>query len=358
MPADATNEDAAPDSREALWQRWQALKAQGQPLRARDGALALGVSEAELVAAAPETRTLCADWGEVLEGLRAVGPVMSLTRNHAVVIEKTGIFEDVSIYPEHAMGQVVGEAIDLRLFLRHWRHGFAVRESARSGTRESLQFFDPYGVAVHKVYRVDGTDGEAWSSLIARFGADQPPQMPEILPETPAAPPKPDHEIDRDGLRAAWQSMTSTHDFFGLLRRFAVERRQALRLAGADLAYPVRADSYRWILEHARDLDLPLMLFVGNRGCIQIHTGPVARLTTVEHWYNVLDPDFNLHLREPAVSDCWVVRKPTERGIVTSLECYDDRGELLLQCFGKREGDGSESPVWRELVGTCPTPET
>ena len=49
------------------------------------------------------------------------------------------------------MGQVVGE-IDLRLFLRNWRYGYAFREEPEAGPRTGLLFFDAAGTAVHKIY--------------------------------------------------------------------------------------------------------------------------------------------------------------------------------------------------------------
>jgi putative hemin transport protein len=348
--------DAATPEAEALWQRWQALKQTQPGLRARDAAEQLAVSEAELVACHPRSRRLREDWGTLIADLRAVGPVMALTRNHAVVIEKTGPIEEVSIYPEHGMGQVVGDAIDLRLFLRHWQSGFVLAETARSGVRESLQFFDRSGTAVHKVYRVDATDAKAWSDLIEGYVWPNAPVL-EITPAQAPSSKTPDDEIDIDALRAAWEAMHNTHEFFGLLRRFRAERRQALRLVGSDLARRVEASCYRALLERVREQAMPVMLFVGNPGCIQIHTGPIHRLETVGRWYNVLDPEFNLHLLMDAVTDSWLVRKPTDQGVVTSLECYDDAGELLLQCFGKRKGGESESPHWRALLDEIAHPE-
>ena len=67
----------------------------------------------------------------------------------------------------------------------------------------------------------------------------------------------------------------------------------------------------------------PIMCFVGNPGCIQIHTGPIYTLKVMGPWFNILDPTFNLHLREDAIHQGWVVRKPTRDGIVTSLELFD-----------------------------------
>ena len=47
---------------------------------------------------------------------------------------------------------------------------------------------------------------------------------------------------------------------------------------------------------------------------IQIHTGPVNRVLEARGWFNVLDPDFNLHINEADITRCWVVRKPTKDG--------------------------------------------
>ena len=85
-------------------------------------------------------------------------------------------------------------------------------------------------------------------------------------------------------------------------------------------------------------------------GCVQIHTGPVETLKTMGPWFNVLDPGFNLHLREDAIAHAWVVRKPTKDGIVTSLEIFDDRDRVIAIVFGKRKEGEPESEVWRGLL--------
>lgn len=340
--------DAA-NGRTALQQRWRELKAELPHLRARDGASLLGVSEAELAASHPETVALTGDWGRLVEALPGVGPLMALTRNHAVVIEKTGPVEDVEIYRDHAMGQVVGEHIDLRLFLRHWRYGFAVQEQTRSGLRHSLQFFDAHGVAVHKLYRVAETHVSAYQALVEDFRATATIAM-GIQSEPPPEEPIEDGQVDHATFRDAWLAMNNTHEFFALLRRFKLQREQALRLAGGDLAYPVPRHAHRDIFHEVQDRRLPVMIFVSNRGTVQIHTGPIVRLETAGQWFNVLDPSFNLHLHEPSVARAWVVCKPLGDGFVTSLECYDAGGQLLMQCFGKRKSGETESLDWQAVL--------
>ena len=97
------------------------------------------------------------------------------------------------------------------------------------------------------------------------------------------------------------------------------------------------------------------MVFVGNQGCIEIHSGPIHSLKPMGPWLNVLDPGFNLHLREAAIDTAWVVRKPGEDGVVTSLELFDAAGEAIATLFGKRKPGQVEDPAWRALVGGLPS---
>jgi putative hemin transport protein len=92
------------------------------------------------------------------------------------------------------------------------------------------------------------------------------------------------------------------------------------------------------------------MIFVGNRGCIQIHSGPIERLLEVPGWFNVVDPTFNLHLREAAVARVFSVRKPTDDGVVTSIEAFDGHDRNILLMFGARKPGTPELEQWRALV--------
>ena len=71
-------------------------------------------------------------------------------------------------------------------------------------------------------------------------------------------------------------------------------------------------------------------------------------------WINVMDPTFHLHLRQDHISECWVVRKPTKDGHVTSLEAYDAKGEMIIQFFGKRKEGNVELGEWRDILDGLP----
>lgn len=96
------------------------------------------------------------------------------------------------------------------------------------------------------------------------------------------------------------------------------------------------------------------MVFVGSRGCVQIHSGPVERIRRMGPWLNVLDPRFNLHLREDRIAEAYVVRKPSVRGDIHSLELFDASGGCFCQIFGARPPGGAERADWRELVSGLP----
>ena len=323
--------------------------------RALDVAQGLGITESELLASRVGDIAIRIDprGGHIIERMPQAGDVMVLTRNPSVVHEKIGRFDNVSITPPH--GLVLDRRIDLRLFLRHWHHGYAVTQPLADGAvRHSLQFFDAHGRAVHKIFTVSGTDLVAWQRIVDDHRL--PEQLPgiEVEPEPALAADPPDEHVDIRALRGDWQALRDTHDFFDLLRRHGVGRRQALRLVAEDLAVPAPRDCVRSLLETAAARDVSIMCFVGNRGCIQIHTGSVRRIHPIGPWINVLDPDFNLHLRMDAIDAAYVVRKPTDDGIVTSLELFDRDGGLIAQFFGERKPGQAERGDWRALaVSLC-----
>jgi putative hemin transport protein len=326
------------------------LRAAEPRLYPRDIAQRLNVTEAEIVALEePETaRRLRPDWTALMGGMHRLGPVMALTRNADAVHEKVGTYG--ALQGNGHVGLFVGEAIDLRLFLGSWCHAWALTPAEG---RRSIQVFARDGTAIHKVYSTPDTDLTAWDALVDTMAVARPRPL-AIEPPTPPVPPTDDACIDVPGFLAAWDRLRDTHDFHGLLTRFGVTRTQGLRLAGPSRARPVVLTALRDVLSQASATGLPIMVFVGNRGCIQIHTGPVHQLRETGPWFNVLDPGFNLHLRETAIDTAWVVAKPTDDGVVTSLELFDRAGVAIATLFGSRKPGAPEDPAWRALCARLP----
>lgn len=334
-------------------------EARAKGMRARDAALHIGVSEGAVMAAhtglhAASLRCVPVrrDWLDLLQQLEACGPLMALTRNESTVHEKTGVYQNLSA--TGTVGLALGPDIDLRLFFNQWHAGFVVTEgSGEASQQSSLQFFNETGVAVHKIYPRPVTDLLAWEQLLSRWV--DPQQAVHFEPvEASVSTPSVAAEVDAVAFADAWGAMTDTHQFFPLLRRFGLERQQAFRLVAGRYAHRVPNSAMRSMLLAASLDGTPIMVFVGSPGCIQIHTGAVQRVEPMEvrgaTWLNVLDPGFNLHLREDRIAAIWVVEKPTDDGVVTSLELFDAAGDLMAMCFGARKPGQPELQAWRDLL--------
>ena len=322
-------------------------------MRERDLAAQLGVSEAEFVAAWCGEGTVRIEprVNDVLTGLEAVGEVTALTRNEDAVHEKIGVYDKVVTGNHNAM--TLGENIDLRIFPKVWAHGFAVEKRDCDAIRRSLQFFDARGEAVHKVHLRPSSNLYAYQQLVDSLVAAD--QVPVVSVDTDAEEKTAKGDAaGADQLRDRWSAMTDVHQFFGMLRSLNLTRHQAVRMVGQDYAWLLDGDALAAMFHHAAAERLPIMCFVGNRGCIQIHKGPVANIKPMGPWINVLDETFHLHLRLDRVREVWAVRKPTAEGHVTSLEAYNADGELIIQFFGVRKEGEDERGDWRMLAENLP----
>ncbi|WP_394664794.1 hemin-degrading factor [uncultured Chryseobacterium sp.] len=330
-----------------LKEKWEALKAENPHLRIRNAAAELGVSEAELLATSvgEGVTVLKPEFQNILAEVEQLGKVMALTRNEECVHERKGVYLNGDFSSPHAQ-LFVGEDIDLRIFLNHWKLAFAVVE----GDKKSLQFFGKDGLALHKIYLTKDSNEAAFDEMVEKYKADEQNGSFDFEKATLKAEEKPDAEIDVEGFQKAWTNLKDTHDFFMMTRKFGVSRTQALRLAPEGFAKKIESSKVVNVLEDASEKELPIMIFVGNRGIIQIHTGNVKKTLWHQQWFNVMDPDFNLHLDVTKIAEAWIVKKPTEDGEVTAIEVFNKEGDFIVQFFGKRKPGIPELQEWKDLV--------
>lgn len=330
-----------------LKEKWEALKAENPHLRIRNAADQLGVSEAELLATnvGEGVTILKPEFKDILTEAEQLGKVMALTRNDECVHERKGTYLNGDFSSPHAQ-LFVGEDIDLRIFLNHWKFAFGVVE----GDKKSLQFFGKDGLALHKIYLTKDSNEAAFDVIVEKFKADEQNSTLELETVAPKAGEKADSEIDVEGFQKAWTELKDTHDFFMMTRKFGVSRTQALRLAPEGFTKKIDSSKVVNVLEDASEKQLPIMIFVGNRGIIQIHTGNVKKTLWHQQWFNVMDPDFNLHLDVTKIAEAWIVKKPTEDGEVTAIEVFNNEGDFIVQFFGKRKPGIPELQEWKDLV--------
>lgn len=329
------------------------LKATEPKLRSLQIAKHLEISEAELLTLqlSENVTLLEGDWKELLKDLKSVGYVMALTRNEHCVHERKGVYNNIEFYGKGDVGVAVNPDIDLRFFMTQWEFAFAVTLPRGNTQIHSFQFFNAKGEAVHKIWTTPKSDLTAYFQLVEKYKAEEQTHDIEI-DRTPieAKEITADAEIDVKGFQNAWESLTDTHHFFKMLKDFKVARTQAFRLAPKGFTQQVPNDTVVAVLEQAAEQEVPIMCFLHSKGCVQIHTGKVKSLQFYGSWYNVVDPKFNLHLNMESIAEAWIVKKPTDDGIVTSLELFDANGDLITYFFGKRKPGIPELESWRTII--------
>ncbi|MCC9134870.1 hemin-degrading factor [Pontibacter silvestris] len=341
-----------------LSKAWKGIQNAKPYLRIREAAKELNTSEAALLATTigENCIRLAPNWHDLVKRLPELGHVMALTRNESCILEHKGVFADINVpcSGNGGVGTVIGP-IEARMFFFKWHVAFAVEQEKSGRQLTSLQVFDKAGDAVLKVYLQEGkSDYDAYYRLVQDFRSED--QSPEQYTQ-PYAAKVYAREIDTKDFLGDWSELQDTHDFHGMLAKHNIHRHDALELARNIFTFPVAASSTLQILESAAEVKLPVMIFVGNRGNIQIHQDKVKTVRVLERghngpetWVNVLDPSFNMHLRQDTVATAWIVRKPTRDDIVTSVEVFDENKELVLSFFGLRKPGQPEMEEWRKIV--------
>lgn len=329
----------------------RAARADKPRQRPRDLAAELGIPEAALLAAhlGHGVTRLDANPDRLVAGAAALGDVLALTRNESCVHERRGVYSGYQGGPHAAM--VLGPEIDLRIFPAHWVHAFAVEEAGEAGPKRSLQIFDAAGDAVHKILLGPDSDAAAFAGLVADLRLPDAPPGASYAARVPPEPGRADPARAGD-LRSGWDALTGTHQFLRFVHKLKMNRLGAYRLAGAPYARPLAADAVTRVLDNASAERIPVMIFVGNRGCIQIHGGLIDRIVPMGPWINVMDPRFNLHLRADRIAEVWRVVKPTRTGPAISVEAFGADGELILQIFGLRKDGAPEA--WDRMTDALP----
>ena len=328
---------------------WDAVEGRAEKkLYPYQAAAELGLSEAEFLA----TKTgdcvtrLSNDVSRILEAFKQLGTVKVITRNPHAVHEKIGSFSKVQVDAMHAL--VLDKNIDLRISPSQWAFAFAHVTFPKDKRQVTFQIFDRAGDAVFKVFVNESV--EVAEEVIKELTAEDQSQELAVV-KAPEAARSDAHAVDEEQLELDWLAITDPHQFFGVLRKHKIDKSIAYRVVAHDLARPVAAKSLRQILEAAATEAVPIMVFVGNHGCTQIHTGPVSKIVEHGPWINVLDETFHLHEKEGEIADAYVEMKPAEEGRkVYSLECFDKNGLAIISVYGERKLGVDELTAWRDLL--------
>ena len=364
---------ALPGGAASLAERWDTLRAEQPKLAARDAAKTLSVSEADLLATGIGKSVVRLKEGdtvprEIMRRALDLGKVLALTRNENGVLERTGVASKLKSQDDivgleedkqkerearlrNIAGGYLGGEIDLRFTFDKWKYAFAVTQPGKDGAvTRSLQFFDASGNAVHKLYLKNDAGVPVFDKLVADFRAPSQSADLKVAAQPVKAKEKPDSEIDVKEFQMAWSEINDVHQFNRLLTEFGVSRQQAMRLAPAGAATRITPQAVRQLLEETAKQKIDIMVFLGNGSTIQIFSGKVNKVAASPGWFNVLDPEFNLHLRDSAFASGWVVK----RAGITSVEFYDTNNDQVVSFFGVREPKKPQPASWIDLTAALP----
>ena len=251
-----------------LKSEWLKFKAENPKIRIRDAAKLLKTTEAELLATdcnETVTRLDVKITDFLAEEIPRLGKVKALTRNDEVVHERNGEYLNPSFGKNDHVGLFVGEDIDLRIFLSHWKFTFAVSEIARGKERFSIQFFSGNGSAIHKIYLIKESNKEAFLKIKAIFKHEVQGILEEEIISEEIAPEKRNENPDKEKFQQDWLKLKDTHGFFPLIKKHKVSRLQALELApendGVKYSKKVPNDVVKKSLEKVVATKTPIMVF-------------------------------------------------------------------------------------------------
>ncbi len=349
----------------SLTERYDALRAEQPKLALRDAAARLNVSEAELLAANGIGKTVT----RLQEGDNVPREIMRRALDLGkVILERTGVAtkmkpqepvtgldadkeKEREARMRNIAGGYLGGEIDLRFTFKNWKYAFAVAQPGKDGAvSRSLQFFDASGNAVHKVYVKSDAGVPVFDKIVADFR--NPVQSADL--KVAAAPvrkaQKPDSAVDVKEFQQAWNEINDVHQFNRLLSEFGVTREQGLRLGPVDKVQRIAPQAVRQLLEEAAKKQIEIMAFLGNDSTIQIFSGKINKVQEAGGYFNVLDPEFNLHLRDSAFVSGYVVK----RAGVVNVEFYDKDGNEVVSFFGVRSRENPVPQAWIDLAAALP----
>lgn len=326
---------------------WLKLKEDFPKLRIKDAAEQLNFAEMELTQCVEGVIRLKENFQDQFLEIENLGLVMALTRNESIVHECKGKYQNIS-FNKH-VGLVLGSTIDLRIFPKKISHAFFVPVQQANNKFLSIQFFDAYGVAVHKIYLLNSNNRSIHQAFVKKFMHRKKIQLFPIKEKNKDVLTE---KIDTQTFLDDWANLQDTHDFYPLLVKNKINRFSALKIAEGAFTEKVSNSTTEKLLQNAVNEEVEIMIFVSSGAVIQIYSGNIYNVKKSGHWLNVLDPEFNLHLRDDHIVNTWIVKKPTADGIVTSLEIFDNKNKNIATFFGSRKPGIPESLEWRNILAS------
>ncbi|MBX3180084.1 MAG: hypothetical protein KF886_22260 [Candidatus Hydrogenedentes bacterium] len=299
---------------------------------------------------AGELAFLNGEWQDLLAELHRLGDVSTLTGNGVAMHLATGQYDPIRGDGPHAL--VLNEGLDLRLFPGRWEFGVAIRPGGADPA--GFAFFDASGALVHRVLLTPSSNLDEFDDIVSQFQGEKPAFSPSKEESSPPAPPAPETGA---ALLEDWRALTDTHDFSRMLNKHQVSRTDALRLAEGEFTARLDLAGYSSLFGTLLEDEISVVLFVLNDGCVQISTGALREVDRSGELLHLVEKDSRTLIALSGVNEAWRVSKPTDHGVMHSLELYGPEGEPVVYIFGARAEDSDTNiNKWNDSLFALPVP--
>lgn len=296
---------------------------------------------------AEKTLYLQPAWEEIVKTFEQAGTFTVRTTSGGVAIEQTGVIDEVFLRGEGAFASVVQDNMDLR---------FLLKRLARGEVHPAHTTIDIYNEAGALATSFHGADKEGKATIeeiAQRFGTDHAEAQISNAGNRRAG--LSDKDVDVEAVRADWKAMTNVHHFEALLAKHRVGRLQAFRLMNGDFTHELAAGAFPDLLKKLDATGEKVMVFVANRGFVQIFSGPAKAPKRVGHGWEIVHDQSKVFVPDSALNHLWLVNKPTAAGIISSLEIVSEaEDQALASIFGKHPHGDPQPASWLELLNTLP----
>ena len=247
-------------------------------LRIRDAAFKLNLSEAELLSTKSGEQVnflKVVDKIDFLKKILTLDKLMFLSRNDYVVHEKTVFCQDVELKGGSLIKFKNSQTDILKFDIDSIKYIFSEKKIHNNKNLRSIQFFNQAGSSVFKIY-LKSDQGEAFDKLISEFQVDY------------------NFELQSSLYFNTSEILTRRKD----LCRDSFDSFKYKDLIEWKCSSINKTGVFRNILEVASKEKYELGIYVIGPNCNQFHFGHIEKVVDYRGWLNVLDPEFNIHVKE------------------------------------------------------------
>ena len=275
----------------------------------------VGVTKLESIKSSPNIPRairLKPSWSSILQDVQGFGEVMSLTRNAHAVHENLAFYKHFSSSDD--VGMVLSDELAIRLMFGRWEYGYLFEECKSDVLERSIQFFNEFGVPVHKIFLLPHSHHWYFDDLAKKWADSN--QHPGVIVQ---------ERLDRD--QSLGQSALAT-----MIEEHYANQNELIEL-----------DALQFLLNTAVQAKLPLVIAVQNDGVDQSHDGVLDEIKEHKDWLHLSNQQFNCHLELTQMLKVRINHQVSP----CSIEVFDNKGFLLALISLSVKATLADREVWK-----------